>query len=119
MMATTNKVPRKLRFATIPHSVEVDIRKLGQNLRAARLRRNLSIEDVAQKIGISRFVVADAEKGKSSTGIAVYASLLWTYGLLDQLTEVAGPTQDRVGAALSLTRTRAGASRGSSLSNDF
>ncbi|HUE64110.1 MAG TPA: helix-turn-helix transcriptional regulator [Rhizomicrobium sp.] len=118
-MATTNKAPRKLRFAAIPHSVEMDIRKFGQNLRAARLRRNLSIEEVAQKIGVSRFVVADAEKGKSSTGIAVYASLLWTYGLLDQLTEVAGPTQDREGAALSLTRARAGAPRGSSLSNDF
>lgn len=118
-MSTINKIPRKRRFATIPHSVEMGIRKLGQNLRAARLRRNLSIEDVAQKIGVSRFVVADAEKGKPSTGIAVYASLLWTYGLLDQLTEVAGPTQDREGAALSLTRARAGASRGGSLSNDF
>ncbi|MDZ4738597.1 MAG: helix-turn-helix domain-containing protein [Alphaproteobacteria bacterium] len=118
-MATTNKIRRKLRFSAIPHSVEIDIRKLGQNLRAARLRRNLSIEDVAQKVGVSRFVVADAEKGKPSTGIAVYASLLWTYGLLDQLTEIAGPTQDREGAALSLTRARAGASRGGSLSNDF
>jgi transcriptional regulator with XRE-family HTH domain len=118
-MPTANKVARRIRFAAIPHSVELSIRKFGQNLRAARLRRNLSIEDVAKKIGVSRFVVADAEKGKPSTGIAVYAALLWTYGLSNQLTEIAGPTQDKEGAILSLRRERARTSRSGSLSNDF
>jgi transcriptional regulator with XRE-family HTH domain len=114
-----NKTSSKGRFATLPHSVETGIRKLGQNLRAARLRRNLSIEDVAARIGVSRFVVADAEKGKPSTGIAVYAALLWTYRLLDQFTEIASATNDTEGAALSLTRERARAPRQRTLSNDF
>ena len=118
-MSMANKSAPTGRFATLPHSVETGIRKLGQNLRAARLRRNLSIADVATRIGVSRFAVADAEKGKPSTGIAVYAALLWTYRLLDQLTEIAGPTKDSEGAALSLTRERARTPRQDKLSNDF
>jgi transcriptional regulator with XRE-family HTH domain len=114
----TNKTTPKGRFATLPHSVETGVRKLGQNLRAARLRRNLSIEDVATRIGVSRFAVADAEKGKPSTGIAVYAALLWTYRLLDQLTEIASPAKDTEGAVLSLTRERARTPR-PTLNNDF
>jgi transcriptional regulator with XRE-family HTH domain len=119
MMAIVNKPRSSSRFPTLPHSVEAGIIKLGQNLRAARLRRNLSIEDVAARIGISRFVVADAEKGKPTTGIAVYAALLWTYRMLDQLVEVAGPTKDSEGAALSLTRERARTSRPQTMNNDF
>lgn len=116
-MVVANKKSQKPRFSTLPHSVEIGIRKFGQNLRAARLRRNLSIEDVARRIGVSRFVVADAEKGKLSTGIAVYAALLWTYRMLDQLTEIATATNDKDGAALVLTRERARAPR--ALNNDF
>jgi transcriptional regulator with XRE-family HTH domain len=119
MMFTTNKLVPKKRFSAVPHSVEMGVRKLGHNLRAARLRRNLSIEDVAQRIGVSRFAIADAEMGKPSTGIAVYAALLWTYRLLDQLTEIASPTHDTEGAALALTRERARAPRRGHLSNDF
>ena len=119
MMAMTNKARISSRFSTLPHSVEAGIRKLGQNLRTARLRRNLSIEDVAARTGVSRFAVADAEKGKPTTGVAVYAALLWTYRMLDQLTEIAGPTRDAEGATLSLTRERARAPRTKSFNNDF
>lgn len=115
----TDRIRHSSRFPTLPHSVETGIRKLGQSLRAARLRRNLSIQNVATRIGISRFAVADAENGKPTTGIAVYAALLWTYRLLDQLTEIAGPTKDPEGAALSLTRERARAPRPQTLKNDF
>jgi transcriptional regulator with XRE-family HTH domain len=117
MMVIRNK--RVPRFATLPHSVELGIRKLGHNLKTARLRRNLTIEDVAEKIGVSRFVVADAEHGKASTGIAVYAALLWTYRLLDQLTQIGSPEQDKEGIAMTLTRQRARAPRANGLSNDF
>ncbi len=73
------------------------LKTLGANLRTARLRRNLSIEDVAAKIGVGRHVVADAEKGKPSTGIAIYAGLLWAFGLTEQLAQVADPETDEEG----------------------
>ena len=55
-----------------PYEAEQAIRRLGINLRIARLRRNLTIEQVAKKIGTGPRAVMGAEKGKLTTGIAVY-----------------------------------------------
>jgi len=102
-----------------PYQVEKALKKLGSDLRTARLRRRLLIEDVAKKIGTSRFAVADAEKGKPSTGIAIYAALLWAYGFVDRLAEIIDPAQDEEGMTLSLHRTPSRAGRHKQLNNDF
>lgn len=102
-----------------PYQVEKALKTFGNDLKTARLRRRLLIEDVAQKIGTSRFAVADAEKGKPSTGIAIYAALLWTYGFIERLTDIVDPTTDEEGVALSLHRTPARAARRRKLDNDF
>jgi transcriptional regulator with XRE-family HTH domain len=107
-------------LAAPPYAVAQSLSRLGANLRTARLRRNLSIEDVAQKIGTGRRAVMDAEKGKPSTGIAIYAALLWAYDLLGALDDVADPGRDREGSALALSREPTRARRGGgALSNDF
>jgi transcriptional regulator with XRE-family HTH domain len=110
--------PNKLTTAP-PYPVSQAITSLGSNLRTARLRRNLSIEDVAAKIGTSRRVVADAEKGKASTAIAVYVALLWAYDLIGQFSLVADPLKDQEGVALARTRERVHARRTEALDNDF
>ena len=71
-----------------PYAVEQTLKRLGANLRTARLRRNLTIDDMAEKIGTGVRAVADAEQGKPSTGIAVYAAMLWALDLLDQIADV-------------------------------
>ncbi len=83
-----------------PYEIERTLRKLGQDLRTARLRRGVSLQQLAENIGVSREVLGDAEKGKPSTGIAVYASLLWTFGMLQHLEQVATPTSDIEGMRL-------------------
>jgi len=60
----------------------------------------------------------DAEHGKPTTGIVVYAALLWAYDLLDQLDTVAEPTLDEEGLALLPPRERARARTGQ-LDDDF
>jgi transcriptional regulator with XRE-family HTH domain len=100
-----------------PYAVDRAIKRLGSNLRTARLRRNLTIEEVGEKIGTGPRAVSGAEKGKVSTGIAVYIALLWTYDLLDQLRDIADPGLDEAGLNLSLSRERARAKQG--LDNEF
>src|SRR5215470_13117874 len=102
-----------------PYQVETALKKLGTDLKTARLRRNLTADEVAQKIGTSRFAVADAEKGKPSTGVAVYAALLWAYGLIDRLSDLAAPEKDEEGARLALVRSPARARHPRKLSNEF
>jgi len=102
-----------------PYPVEQAIKRLGANLRAARLRRNLTIEEVGEKIGTGPRAVADAEKGKVSTGTVVYVALLWAYDLLDSMNDLADSTLDEEGLALSLPRERARARGGEELDSDF
>lgn len=102
-----------------PYEVESAIQRLGRNLRTARLRRNLTIGQVAQRIGTGPRVVMDAEKGKAGTGIAVYAALLWVYDLLRPLSEVAASANDSEGMALEMLKARERARPNKGLDNDF
>ena len=90
-----------------PYAVEQTLARLGANLRTARLRRNLTLAEMAEKIGTGVRAVSDAERGKPSTGIAVYAALLWALDLLDQMNDVARPEDDATGQQLALARDRA------------
>jgi transcriptional regulator with XRE-family HTH domain len=104
---------------TTPYAIEQALTRLGANLRTARLRRNLTIHDIAQKIGTGTRAIANAEKGKVSAGIGVYAALLWALGLLKQLDEVADPAKDQEGLALSLHNERERARQAKGIDNDF
>ncbi len=112
-------VARNQLLATPPYAVETVLKRLGANLRTARTRRNLTVAEVAEKIGTGRRAVMDAEKGQPSTSIAVYTALLWAYDLIDQLDEVGDPTRDERGQALALSRERVRARKPAGLSDDF
>jgi transcriptional regulator with XRE-family HTH domain len=112
-------VAKNLLYETPPYPVEQAIKRLGKNLRTARLRRNLTIEDVAEKIGTGPRAVSDAEKGKLATGLAVYTALLWAYDLLGPMAALADPAQDEEGLSLELSSGRARARHQEELDSDF
>jgi transcriptional regulator with XRE-family HTH domain len=112
-------VARNKLLVAPPYAVEQSLQRLGANLRTARLRRNLTIGALADKIGTGPRAVADAEKGKPSTGIAVYAAMLWALDLLAPLSDVAAPENDSHGQALDLAGERVRARRSTELDNDF
>lgn len=102
-----------------PYPVEQALRRLGADLRTARLRRNLTMDEVAAKIGTGRRAVMDAEKGKASTGIGVYIALLWAYDLLAPLNEVANPGKDEQGLTLASAKQKTRARKSGGLDRDF
>jgi transcriptional regulator with XRE-family HTH domain len=104
---------------TPPHRVQQTLYHLGQNLRTARIRRRFTIDEVAQKIGTGRRAVRDAENGKPSTGIAVYAALLWVYDLLSPLADVANPANDEQGLILAASQEKTRVRKNGDLDNDF
>lgn len=107
-------------LATPPYAVEQALKLLGANLRTARVRRNLTVQQVAEKIGAGSRAIADAEKGKPSASIATHAGLLWAFDLLDQLDSVAAPDRDKEGSALARSRERTHAHRGrGGMDDDF
>jgi transcriptional regulator with XRE-family HTH domain len=102
-----------------PYQVEQTIQQLGENLRVARLRRNMTIADAAERIGTGPRAVMDAEKGKASSSIVIYAALLWLYDQLDQLEQVAQPANDKEGLLLVAARERRRARKEKSVDSDF
>lgn len=102
-----------------PYEVETALKRLGADLRTARLRRNITLVEVAGRIGASREVVGEAEQGKASTSVAVYAALLWSYGLAQRLGSLADPATDEEGLRLASLRERRHARATQPLDDDF
>jgi transcriptional regulator with XRE-family HTH domain len=114
-MSKTNKLAE-----APPAAVERILTQLGQNIRIARLRRNLRLEDLAKRIGISRYLMSDIEKGKPTASIASYVGALWALGLSDSLNNLADPDTDTEGKALEYARApKTAAKRKKVLDNDF
>jgi len=93
-------------MSALPHAVEISIKRLGADLKLARLRRNLTIDQVAAKIGANKRTVMGAENGKPTTGAWVFFSLLWVYDLVGQMDEVALPSRDEEGLMLARLNER-------------
>ena len=91
-MATPHRPPPATRRA---------IRKLGEDIRTARLRRNLSMEIVANRAATSRPTLSRIEKGDPAVSIGIVAAVLQALGLLDGLANVADSSQDQTGLELS------------------
>jgi transcriptional regulator with XRE-family HTH domain len=113
-MVATNKL-----LKAPPYAVEQALKTVGRNLRTARLRRKLTIEQVGAKIGAGKRAIMAAEHGNPSSLIAVYGALLWTYGLLGPFENLANPDDDKEGFALAGLGIGARARRGKGLDNDF
>ena len=113
-------MPRPTKLAgSPPAAVEEALERLGRNIRTARLRRMLRQTELAERMGVSRFVVADVERGKPTTGVAGYVGALWVLGLLGDLSKVADPDRDEEGKALERARSPRRARGRRSLSDDF
>ena len=102
-----------------PCEVEQAIRRLGRNLWTVRLRCNLTIKEIAEKIGTGPRAVMDAERGKHSTSLAVYAALLWAHDLLEPFQGLADPLTDEKGFALDRIGHRKRARSGKGLDSGF
>ncbi len=113
-------MPRKNALtASPPLPVATAIRDLGTRLKAARLARNLTIEEVAQRIGTGPRAVSDAEAGKPGVGASVLVALLWVYDLLGPFHQLADPATDTVAQSHLRDRERARRSKQGGLDNDF
>ncbi len=103
-----------------PAAVEQILTQLGRNIRIARLRRKLRLEDLAERIGVSRYSMADVEKGKPTVAIATYVGALWALGLTEKMSTIADPDRDTEGKALENKRApKTAAKRKQVLNNDF
>ena len=83
-----------------PPSARRALRKLGEDIREARLRRKLPMEIVADRAATSRPTIARIEKGDPSVGIGIVAAVLQALNLLERLADVADAAFDDIGRSI-------------------
>jgi hypothetical protein len=77
------------------------------------------MEELAERIGISRFVMAEIEKGKPTTAIAAYIGALWALGLHGDIRQLADPDGDEEGKILERARSPRTAPKRKIIDDDF
>ncbi len=80
------------------------LERLGQDIRGARLRRGITVADLALRAGSSPSTVARLEKGDPGVGIGTLADILIVLGLIDRLTDLIDIRKDDLGLALTAER---------------
>ncbi len=97
------------RKTNILPQVQRTLIQLGENIKTARLRRKLSMEQIAERAGVSRATVWAVEKGAPSAAMGIYIQILFVLGLDTDLLQVAA--DDELGRKLQdaelLTKRRA------------
>ena len=81
-------VMSKVKPVLLPKTIKV-LSVLGENIKMARLRRNFSSEQVAERAGISRPTLVSIEKGSSTVSIGAYVQVLSVLGLEKDILQVA------------------------------
>jgi transcriptional regulator with XRE-family HTH domain len=80
--------------------------ELGNRLKEARLRRNWTQEQTAEKSGLSESSVKKVEAGSPRIMMAAYLSLLDVFGAAQALDAVLAPGDDTLGEALARSALR-------------
>jgi transcriptional regulator with XRE-family HTH domain len=96
----------------MPRKLEQKMQIVGEQIKLARLRRNLSVAQVAERATCSLLTVARIEKGRPTVAIGIYLRVLYALQLDDDILLLA--QKDEMGRALqdlSLLKNRERASK--------
>ena len=84
----------------LPLPVQRVLRKLGRDIRDARLRRRIPTSIMAERASVSRTTLNKVEKGDSGVSFGIYATVLFVLGLADRIGDLADIRNDTVGLEL-------------------
>lgn len=82
----------------LPRKLEQKMKIVGEQIRLARLRRNLSIAQIAERATCSPLTVSRIEKGTPTVAIGIYLRVLYALQLDDDILLLA--KEDVIGKAL-------------------
>lgn len=82
----------------LPRKLEQKMQIVGEQIRLARLRRNLSIAKIAERATCSPLTVSRIEKGVPTVAIGIYLRVLYALQLDDDILLIA--KEDTMGKAL-------------------
>jgi transcriptional regulator with XRE-family HTH domain len=82
----------------MPRKLETNLQTVGEQIRLARLRRNLSVAQIAERASCSPLTIGRIEKGAPTVAIGIYLRVLYALGLDESVLFLA--KDDEVGRTL-------------------
>ena len=82
----------------LPRKLEDKMKVVGEQIRLARLRRDLSIAQVAERATCSAVTISRVEKGATTVAIGIYLRVLYALQLDDDILLLA--QKDEIGRGL-------------------
>ncbi len=80
--------------------VERALKKIGHDIKAARRRRRLTMQNMAERLGITRMTLAKLEAGSPAVSMGSYAMAFYVLGKLEALEDVLDRRHDSLGLDL-------------------
>src|SRR5258707_9786498 len=84
----------------LPIPVRKALRKLGQDIRDARLRRRIPTAIMSQRVLVTRTTLHKVERGNPTVSMGTYSTALFVLGMTERLAELADARFDPLGLAL-------------------
>jgi DNA-binding XRE family transcriptional regulator len=84
----------------LPIPVRRALRKFGGDICDARRRRRIPAAVMAERASVSRTTLVKAEKGDPGVSFGTYATILFSLGMLDRLSDLADIRHDDLGLML-------------------
>ncbi|NQU72056.1 MAG: hypothetical protein HQ514_16000 [Rhodospirillales bacterium] len=86
--------------SVMPIPVRRVLRKLGQDIRDARLRRRIPTVVMSERASISRTTLNKLENGEPGVSMGIYAMVLFVLGMSERLGDLADVKSDIIGLEL-------------------
>lgn len=84
----------------LPIPVIKALRKVGQDISAARRRRRITIQLMAERADVSKATIGKIEKGDPTTSMGAYSAVLFVLGMTNRLNDLVDVIHDFTGRQL-------------------
>ena len=76
------------------------LRQVGENLKTARLKRRMAVEDLANRVGVSDRTIMRLEKGDPGVGMSTLVMASFVLGEIDRFSDQLDPGTDQTAPLL-------------------
>lgn len=73
----------------LAYETEQVIKKMGNRIKKARLRRNIMAEELVEQVGISKGTLSAIERGETTVSMGAYVVVLEALGMADDFKFIA------------------------------
>ena len=73
----------------MPRALEQALKQMGEQIKLARKRRHLSMQDIAERATVNRLTISKVEHGDPTVSIGIYARVLYALNLEKDITLLA------------------------------